>query len=89
MKKHFLVPSESKKNEMLSKGFTPGHPVDAGWYLVAARSNDDEEKYFVHMVWFNPMSTDKFYAGAGSLSTKSEPYYLRDKVRAYANVPSL
>lgn len=81
------MPSENKAIEMASKGFTIGIPVKAGWYLVAARSNDDEERYFVHQIWFNPMSIDKFYAGAGC--AKKEPYYLRDNVRAFANVPSL
>lgn len=89
MKEHFDSPSETKAIEMASKGFKIGLPVEAGWYLVAARSNDAKETYFVHQVWFNPMSIDKFYAGAGSLSSKSEPYYLRDNVRAYAPIPSL
>lgn len=89
MKKHFNSPSPEKAQKMVEQGFVIGLPKKAGWYLVAARSNDDEEMYFVHQVWFNPMSIDKFYAGAGSLSNQSEPYYLRENVRAYAQMPSL
>lgn len=89
MKKHFNTPSPEKSEKMKQQGFVIGLPNEAGWYLVAARSNEDEETYFVHEVWFNPMSIDKFYVGAGSLSGRSEPYYLRDHVRAYAQLPSL
>lgn len=89
MKQHFDQPSAEKTEKMLALGFKLGLPSVAGWYLVASRSNDDEENYFVHQVWFNPMSPDKFYAGAGSISRKAEPYYLRSNVRAYSNVPSI
>lgn len=89
MKNNFDYPSEEKAKKMSKNGFTIGLPTEAGWYLVAARSNDEIETYFVHLVWFNPMSIDKFYVGNGSTLGKSEPYYLSENVRAFAPVPSL
>lgn len=82
---YFDTRSDKIKNRMIAAGFTIGPPKVAGWYLVAARSNDKEERYFVHQVWFNPDSIYGFYAGAGL--TQKEPYYLRDKVKAFAHVP--
>ena len=87
-KVHFNSPSRRVVKQMTKAGFKIGIPEKAGWYLVAVRTNDISEYYYVLQLWFNPMSVQKWWTGGGYVSDKSEPYRFSGQVRAYSELPS-
>lgn len=64
-----------------------GEPSQAGWYLVAVRTNDVAELYWVLQLWFNPNTHPKWWAGGGYMSNKGEPYHFQEGVTAHSEIP--
>lgn len=65
-----------------------GEPEVAGWYLAVVKTNDEQGSYLVLQLWFNPQSTEKWWSGGGYVSSKAEPYSMRDHIMAYAEMPT-
>lgn len=84
---HEVSPAAAEK--MKAEGFVIGKPTKAGWYLVAVRTKDDRELYWVLQLWFNPMATPQWWTGGGYVSDISEAYRWQDGVRAYRKLPNV
>ncbi len=64
-----------------------GVPAEASWYLVAVRTNDLDELYYVLQLWFDPYAHPKWWVGGGYTSNHAEPYAFQENVFAYASMP--
>lgn len=64
-----------------------GEPKEAGWYLAASRTNDEDELYHVQQLWFNPQALDKWWSGCcwGNGNCKTAVWNL--KVVAHMPMP--
>lgn len=66
---------------------TGNHPTESGWYLVAVKTNDVEEKYCTIQLWFNPMANPKWWVGGGYVSNRAEPYRWAKSISAFCPMP--